>query len=353
MHTSTPLASGTSSAASHAQLPSSTQQQVTQPPQAPQMRMRLPEASFQVVSAAENSTTAAHSTTATSISYITPTAATPSPVQEHGSQGALSPMPASLLEAVVCSGSDELHQTLAELRQSGKDTTEELNQLRKKSPIMAELFESLRRSEVEYDQRERSDLTALMDAASQGDTATVQALLQAGAEVNTAATLGGKCALILAAENRHAATLQVLIQAGAKIDHVTSRGNTALICAATNGDIASLQLLLQAGAMVDHANCHSATALLYAAKRGETDTVQVLLRAGANIDHADIFGWTSVIYAASQGDTATVQALLDAGANAGLMNKDSDTALLRAVRTQHAEVVKLLLAHDTKTGTRS
>lgn len=87
----------------------------------------------------------------------------------------------------------------------------------------------------------------LMDAARQGDTATVQSLLSQGANVNATDAHGGT-ALMVAAVNGHTATVQALIDAGADVNRAHNFGKTALMLATEKGHTAVVDLLVQAGA---------------------------------------------------------------------------------------------------------
>ena len=93
----------------------------------------------------------------------------------------------------------------------------------------------------------------LIEAAKQGDTATVEALLEQGADVN--------------ARER--------------------KGQTALIRAALLGHTDTVQALLAAGADVNAKGKLGWTALMWVAGKGHTDTVQALLAAGADVNAKD------------------------------------------------------------------
>ena len=88
----------------------------------------------------------------------------------------------------------------------------------------------------------------LSDAARKGDTATVQTLLNNGADVNATDEHGGT-ALMYAAVNGHTATVQALIDAGADVNKLHNFGKSALILAQEKGHTAVVGLLIQAGAI--------------------------------------------------------------------------------------------------------
>ena len=103
---------------------------------------------------------------------------------------------------------------------------------------------------------------ALRMAASDGDTESVRALLNAGADVHA----GTDAPLWFAAGGRHTDTMRALLDAGANQD-------IALLEAAANGLVELVKELLAKGA-----NVHTCRGLplMMAAHNGHTETVRVL-----------------------------------------------------------------------------
>jgi len=120
---------------------------------------------------------------------------------------------------------------------------------------------------------------ALVLAASEGDTATVQELLDKGADVNEK-DKDGYTALYLAAMSGHTVTVQVLLDSGANVDE-RRYGFTALIIAAEFGHNAIVEALLAKGADVNAENDHGWTAFRIAAHQGLTETAALLKQHGA------------------------------------------------------------------------
>ena len=142
--------------------------------------------------------------------------------------------------------------------------------------------------------------TPLMQAARSGDTATVELLLQAGADVNRR-NAGGMTALSWAACANHPEVVKLLLAAGALVNIPTT------CCGATpNGWCRT-----------------GCTELHIAALHGSAECISLLLAAGADIEARDMFGRTPFILSPLSGNTATVRALIDGGADINACYKSS------------------------------
>jgi hypothetical protein len=97
------------------------------------------------------------------------------------------------------------------------------------------------------DTRNAQGLTALIVAASTGQTATVQSLLAQGAGVDVPAS-DGRTALIAATQSGRVEAVQALIAAGANLNWVLRDAGTALNIAENKGETQIAALLLAAGA---------------------------------------------------------------------------------------------------------
>lgn len=89
--------------------------------------------------------------------------------------------------------------------------------------------------------------SSLTRAAWKGDTATVQALLAKGADVN-AKTDKGATALVWAATTGHNDTVQALLAHGADVNAKNNTGMTALMMAKKRGHKEIVRMLKEAGA---------------------------------------------------------------------------------------------------------
>ena len=88
-------------------------------------------------------------------------------------------------------------------------------------------------------------------------------------------------ALLLAVGRGYAKSVQALINADANVDIINKNGNTALILAVVLEHLEIVQKLLDAGAKLDLQNLQErSTALMIAANRGLIDIIQQIINAG-------------------------------------------------------------------------
>ena len=116
-----------------------------------------------------------------------------------------------------------------------------------------------------------------------GYTAQIEAMLDAGADVNTpAAHYCGRAALQMAADWGHTDIVILLLSKGADVNAPAGyhRGMTALQGAATDGSPKMAFVLLEAGAEINAAPAveHGRTALEAAAENGRLDIISLLLK---------------------------------------------------------------------------
>lgn len=117
-----------------------------------------------------------------------------------------------------------------------------------------------------------------------------------------------------AATNGNAAAVQALLDGGAEKNKLDHAGYTAVIRAAVGGHTEAVHVLAGAGADLNLKDNRSWTALMYAASNGHAETVQALVDAGAALNLQDSGNWTALMHAADVGCTTAVQALVGGGA---------------------------------------
>ncbi len=179
---------------------------------------------------------------------------------------------------------------------------------------------------------------ALLDAAGEGDDATVRQLLAGGAGVDPV-DAAGRTPLVVASYAADLELATTLIAAGADVNRQDETKQSAYLIATSeigpDDGLALLRLTLANGADVGAKDSFNGTGLIRAAHRGYADIVDELLRAGIEVDHVNGLGWTALLEAIILGaggpeHTRVVQLLLDAGADPGLADNDGVTPLAHA-----------------------
>ncbi|MDX1434688.1 MAG: ankyrin repeat domain-containing protein, partial [Gammaproteobacteria bacterium] len=168
-----------------------------------------------------------------------------------------------------------------------------------------------------HDATDDAGRDALLLAAEDGSLASVDALLEAGADPNRRAA-GGETCLGRAVIGAHAGVAERLLVAGADVDAPAGNGQTPLIIAVRTGNARTVDVLLEAGADVNARERGTGnTALMYAANSGFADLVEALLARGADVDARASDGWTAIQAAEMVGETAIVDRLRAAAARGG------------------------------------
>ena len=150
--------------------------------------------------------------------------------------------------------------------------------------------------------------------------------------------------------------LRLLLAKGADPNAIGRYSITPLMSANT---AAKVKLLVAAGAKVDAKDEEGQTALMQAASKGYPDVVTALLDSGANVNAIDNDGLSSLLLSLDEGNNAydderkTLPArrlevarriLLTKSVNVNVQTADGETALMRAVRLENADIVRSLLA---------
>ena len=173
-----------------------------------------------------------------------------------------------------------------------------------------------------------------LNAARDGDVATLRALTNNGANPNNQDAYGNT-PLSIAAHFGQTEAAELLIKNGAKIDGPQNGELTPLQCAVYSGHPQTAAFLLKNDANPNIADQYGITPLAIAARNGDASLVQLLLDSGANIEVADNLGWRPLHVAlrstrsSHSGRLETVRTLLKYGAypnahNVGGFEKDSE-----------------------------
>ncbi|MEW6736386.1 MAG: ankyrin repeat domain-containing protein [Acidobacteriota bacterium] len=162
---------------------------------------------------------------------------------------------------------------------------------------------------------------------------TLKTLLAAGANVNALDERLGITALTWAVLQNRIDLLQALIEAGADINAKNTN----------NGHIS------------DHIQeKFPATALIAAVIRGESGIVKALIEAGADLNGKDSkYGMTPLMYAVEEDQLEVVKLLVKSGAKVNIKDRSGRTALMRAVAADRQDIVKVLLYNGANPKIRS
>ena len=207
--------------------------------------------------------------------------------------------------------------------------------------------------------------TPLMSAVNGGHPEALKLLLAAGADVKVVHRTGDH-GLIMAARQRSYRTpglepnseiVRLLLAAGADPNAKGEWGRTALMYANT---AAKVKLLVVGGANLELKDEEGQTALMKAAETGNAAVVGALIENGANVNAIDKKGMNALLFALGSDDLAygedaqtlperrievVRRLLLAKSLDVNAQNSDGETALMRAVRLDNAEMVKSLLDH--------
>jgi len=116
----------------------------------------------------------------------------------------------------------------------------------------------------------------LIEAAIQGDIATVRDALEKGAKVNVKDRYYGFTPLIQASDKGHLEIVKLLIEKGADVNAKNNRGWNALIIASYKGHLEIVKLLIEKGADVNAKDNSRYTALMRASEKGHKKIVDIL-----------------------------------------------------------------------------
>ncbi|KAL8925422.1 MAG: hypothetical protein Q9208_003514 [Pyrenodesmia sp. 3 TL-2023] len=198
---------------------------------------------------------------------------------------------------------------------------------------------------VDVNIRDQYGRLPLTCAALSGYTDAMRILLEGGADANLADYAGAKPLFLVMQDGARPDIVQTLLTYNADLDGVTKDGNAAIHIAALNedddGKIAGV--LLDHGAKIGALNSRGHTVVHLAAARGHTKQLAFFLDRGVAADVQDKYGATALYLASNWGQAESVKLLLAKGARTELEDMDGLTPLCIAQRKRRTEIIQLLL----------
>jgi uncharacterized protein len=221
--------------------------------------------------------------------------------------------------------------------------------------------------------------TALHFAVNAGQSAAVQALLAAGADI-TKRNLAGVTPLHLAVLDGETAIVKLLLAKGADAKARDEANETLLMLAARHGDGEMANALIASGADPNYVEPgFGQDALMIAVRSGKPSVVEALVKARAELNHQTPPGpeptWrepgagggstgegmirsgvppegqraagtgkmSALLYAARDGQVEAARLLVKAGAKLELADYNGITALVMAIGNDHHDIAQLLI----------
>jgi len=197
------------------------------------------------------------------------------------------------------------------------------------------LFEVLVANGADVDSRSNQGVTALMVAATSGNTPALKSLIALSADLELK-DFDGFTPLFHVVQSREEnddviGIIDLLIDGKSDVNAQDMSGATPLMHAALGGKHRMAGRLLDAGARVDATDSVGWTTLHFAARsEGGVNVAELLTKKilldGKSVDIPDNGGTTPLMVAAAYNNTATVRLLLEAGASFSRQDKTGRNA---------------------------
>ena len=191
----------------------------------------------------------------------------------------------------------------------------------------------------------------LHKAAHEGDLDSLLGLIKSGADLEVKDS-SGRTALHVAAYASHESIVQALADAGADMDALEHRAYDIVTIAAVANDLEMLDTALKHGSSSGNVTSpYDGTALIAAAHLGHHQVVDLLIKNKAPLDHVNNLDWTALIESVVLGNGGpdhiqTAKLLLEAGADPSIGDGSGVTPLQHARNMGFTEMVKLIESYS-------
>ncbi|KIE00668.1 Ankyrin repeat-containing domain protein, partial [Metarhizium majus ARSEF 297] len=203
--------------------------------------------------------------------------------------------------------------------------------------------------------RSNSNAIHAVFRAAGGDGAeTVRLYLDAGFQPDWTRDDGGSI-LDVAAFYGQLATVQLLVERGADVKAADKKGTAPIHRAAMRDTPEIVEYLLHQGANLEEMSDDYGTPLMAAAWQDKTETVKFLLGQKANVNATSTKScryYTALQAAVERNSPTMVGILLEQGADVNLARGRSSTALCAAIRKGSIDITKLLVEAKADVGSK-
>ena len=198
---------------------------------------------------------------------------------------------------------------------------------------------------VDVNHCDKNGLTAVLNAAQQGNLDVLKLLKERGANIHVQSEMGSNSIMSASVGTGDCDTVRWLIEEGVDVNHCDKEGFTAVYCAAEKGKLGVLKLLKERGANIHVQSEIGLNSIMSAAiGTGDCDTVRWLIEKGVHVNHCDKNGLTAVLYAAQQGHLDVLKLLKERGTNIHVQSEmGSNSIMSAAIGTGDCDTVRWLI----------
>lgn len=194
------------------------------------------------------------------------------------------------------------------------------------------------------------NITALQTAAGKGNKDIVDALIEAGADIDIESGPFALTALHAASKNGHVSIVETLIKHGADVNHCTDFF-TCLSSALSNNHRTVFDALLTAGADINAKSTKQLHLLYFACSSSTAENIKAALAAGARLsDFKSADGYTPLLLSVRNPDAKNViKLLLEHGEpinqRGDLKHCNKNTPIIEAIDCNNTDALLTLLEH--------